>query len=509
MGKQKQKKEKVKSTGFGLRLSFAIIIFITAVYCVLVNVLAGTSGALLIMLLGFSALMFFLGILQLIAAIKGKTKKWANTLSIVIGAPFCLAILGVLAVVGGVRGKRALLKAEAAANEVAAQSVETLENTEAKAADIRNEATADAEKAEKTGNIPEPIAVQEPLEYIQPKLSPKAKKGMFITVIVSYSLLLIAGILFVALPATGKIFSGIGICEEISARAYAVTIGTMWLALLPTIGYYVAFVSPVNLSKTKKIIIAVICGVLSIALCAVFFVIINSVKIDGFAVKEYYENEDTWFIPASMVVAVIGLALCYALTFFKLNPAKIKTEKPENCGEGFFAVLKHVFAYLIYGIMKLVKAILTFKEKQPEIFLFVSTFLFTWLVYFTSFVFSIIMIAVFVGVACMYFFGVIHFAYSPSVGRVTTKQITVDGKVLTKNDNIAGNGYSEVYTDEYGNVYYSNDGGKSVIGSVDRNIEEKEAELTQIRAEEAERRRRDEEEAERLRRLNELNNNQN
>ncbi len=105
-------REKVKGAGFGLRLSFAIILLISAVYCILLGVLLGASGATLIILLSEFVVMFIFGILQLIAAIKGKTKKWANTMSIVIGAVFCLAVLGVLAVVGGVKGRKALRLAD-------------------------------------------------------------------------------------------------------------------------------------------------------------------------------------------------------------------------------------------------------------------------------------------------------------------------------------------------------------------------------------------------------------
>lgn len=480
---KKEKHEKTKSTGFGLRLSFAIILLFFSIVYYAPVVVAGIRVMAI-----FSALMLIVGILQFVAAVKGKTKKWANTMSIVIGWMFVWIYgLGVLAIVGGSRGKKALSTVE--------QNAETIKPENPGTTAVATNAETLTENAE---------IEKEPLEYIQPKLSPKAKKGMFITVIVSYALLLIAGVLLVSIPAMGKIFSGMGMCEELSAHAYAVTVGTMWLALLPTIGYYIAFVAPFELGKKKKTVAFSLSAVLSVALCAVFFIVINLVKIDGFPIKDYFEEEDSWFVPVSMVFAVIGLTVCYILTLFKINPAKIKTKKPEKCSDGFFAVIKHIFSYLGYSIMRLTKAILSFKEKQPEVFLFVATFLLTWFVYFVSFIVSIIVIAVLIGVVSMWFFGTINYAYSPEVGRVSNKKITADGKTLTKMDYVAYDG-SEVYHDEYGNVYYSSDGGKSVIRSVDKSIAKHDTELEQIRTEEAEKQRREEEVAEELRRLNELN----
>lgn len=451
----------------------------------------------------------FWAIVQWVVAFAGKKSLGANTLGIVFNAlmTFCYGF-GALGLVGCVKGRMALqfaaekslLYAEQGANN---SENDLYENT----AEYSSVNAASAETSVNTSYVNDSaeaeggVETTEQLEYIQPKLSPKAKKGMFIAVIVSYSLLLLVGILLISVPALSKIF--IGICQEINARAYAVTVGTMWLALLPTIGYYIAFVAPLELGKSKKIVISIVSCLLSVALCAVFFVVIYFVKIDGISVNLYFENDDVWFIPASMVFAVVCLPICYVLTLFKINPSKIKTQKPKEYGSGVFNAIKYAFAWLIYGIVKLTKAILTFKEKRPEIFVFLAAFLFTWFVYFVSFIAAIIVIALLICVVCLWFFGVIHYFDSPS--KYTPKQISVDGKILTKNDNIAGYGYSEVYTDQYGNVYYSNDGGKSVVGSLDREIAEHEAELEQIREEEDEQSRREDEEYERLRRLDELN----
>ncbi|MDE6850558.1 MAG: hypothetical protein K2J54_04445, partial [Clostridia bacterium] len=297
--------------------------------------------------------------------------------------------------------------------------------------------------------------------YIQPKMGAKGKKAIMITLAVSYSLLLLMGILLAAVPAMSKIISGIGICEEISARAYGITIGVMWVALVPSFGYYFATVSPLELSKKVKIIISAVCAALSVAMVVIFFVIINAVKIEGVAaVKEFYEDSDSWFIPLSMVFAALGLMICHALTLFKINPAKIRNKKPEKCGDGFMSMLKHVFALLIYGIIGLVKFILTCKEKQPDIFILVSTVLLTWLAHFASFVFAIICIAVLIGVVVMYFAGVISFAYSPDSASGST--LTVDGKPVTEQTYVIDDRYQKVYKDDNGNEYISDDGGKTV-----------------------------------------------
>lgn len=449
--KKKKEKQKKIGNGFGLRLTFAILALIMFfIFFRIRNSILNGNAALTIIINTITFLIPICSVLGFVSAFAGKKHEWANIVSIVLGAIFSPAIIGIFAIVGGVKGRRPWVQARAEERErvrlLAKQTVLEKANGESEAAVDAAEAVAQEEEAP---------------EFIQPKMGAKGKKVIMIVLSVSYALLLLIGILLASVPAMGKILSGMGICDEISARAYGITIGVMWVALVPSFGYYFATVSPLSLSKKVRIIIAAACAALSVVMTAVFFIIINSVKIEGLiAVKEFYEGSDSWFIPVSMVFAELALMICHALTLFKINPAKIRNRKPEKCGDGFVNVMKHVLALLVYGVLWLVKSILTFKEKQPDIFILISTVLLTWLAHFASFVFAIICIAVLIVVVVMLFAGLIKLSYGTTPGG--EEVLTVDGKRLTEQPYVTEDRNQKVYKDDNGNEYVSDDGGKTV-----------------------------------------------
>lgn len=294
---------------------------------------------------------------------------------------------------------------------------------------------------------------------------PVGKKSVMITLIILYSLLLLAGILLVAVPSLHSVISDMGICHDYSAKAYAVTIGSMWIALTPSIGYYFATISPCNLGKKGKVVIAIITTLLLVALTVLFFVVINKVKADGFAIKLYHEAEgsDVWFIPLSMVFAVLGIMICYALTLFKINPDNINDIKSEQNGSGLVHLIGHIFKSLIGLILKLIKAILKFKEKHTNAFIVLATILLTWLVFFTAFIFAIICIAMLVGAIIMYFAGVLSLAGSSEYDS-NYLEVYADGEKLTLEYQpyVGEDRYEQVYKDNRGGIWYSTDGGSTV-----------------------------------------------
>ncbi len=301
-------------------------------------------------------------------------------------------------------------------------------------------------------------------QYIQPKMSKKGKKVIMIILAVVYSLLLVFGVLLASIPSLSNLLTKIELCEPSGARAYAITIGVMWCALVPSFGYYFVTISPLEISKKNKTIIGSISLVLSVIMTVVFFIIINCVTVDGvIPIKQCFETNDSWFIPFTMVGANVGLIICHALTFFRIAPEKIKNAKPGKCGDGLLEVIKNIFATLLYGILSLLKAILTFKEKQPDIFILVSSILLTWFAFFTAFFVAIILIALLVGVVVMMLAGVVGMSYTPtSTGSFA---ITENGfkKTLTEVPPYANkSGYTNTYQDEFGNYYVSSDGGKTV-----------------------------------------------
>lgn len=440
------KKERKNGYGFVLRLTYAILFTIIVLYFMLYMIIGifnmlfkddvDLDFILLMQEISISIVLSIFIILGYLGAFLGKNHRWANILSIVLGAITVVGLVGIFALIGGVKGLKKFKKEKP-----------------------EKPAVAKTEQTPPKKDIPTQTVTGEPTptttEYIQSKLSSKAKKRMMITVICSYCLLLLAGILFAALPQAGNLFSAIGICKQSGARAYGLTIGLMWIALCPSIGFYFVTTAPVSLGKKAKIILFIASALLLAALNSVFFAIINTVK-------DHYENNDSWFIPMSMVFASLGLLVCHLLTFFRLNPESIKTEKPEKCSDQLFDVIKHVFALLIYGVLLLIKKILAFKEKQPEVFIFVSSLLLTWLAYFTAFVFAIICIAMLITVAVLYFVGVCTLLPVDTSSEIITYQdeygdtIDLEKQPYTLDE-------CDVYKDRYGNEYLSDDGGKTFV----------------------------------------------
>lgn len=409
-------------------------------------------------------------ILQFISARKGKKKKGWNTLSIVLGSIFAPTLFGIFGIVGGVQGNNFLLGKKPKAKK------------EKRTKAVREQSAQTVDTSGETGTVA--IEEKAPAQYIQPKMSLKGKKAITWTLVASYSLFLVVGILLSAIPALSKMLSAIGLCQESGARAYAVTIGVMWVALVPTIGYFFATISPYELQKKNKILVAALTTALLVATNVMFFIIINAVKIDGLAVKKFFEDDDTWFVPLSMVFGSVASMVCYALTLCKLNPDKIKTRKPQMPqGHNLLAMLTHVFKMIGYGVLSLTKKILAFKEKQPDIFILVASVLLTWLSFFTAFVFAVICIVILVAVVIMYFAGVISLAsYNESQPVVKADEVLSAAKAYTYTDS---HGYEQtIYSDNQTDFYdagghyvaSSHDSGKTVTFAAPRHPDEEQEE---------------------------------
>lgn len=299
------------------------------------------------------------GVLFTVLSVKSLKSKGACTALIVFGAIFCLYIFGILLLLAGIKGRE----------QLKAEELERAKNTDM---------TMDINGAEEDAPVIPESACVAVTETVQPQISAKAKKGIMISLIVSYVLLLLAGVLLAAVPQISKVLG-----DDLETRATVMSVGLMWLALVPSLGFYFATVSPFDISKRKKIVIFVLSAILLVATTAVFFVITNTVELEGNPINSYYDNEDTWFIPLSMVFGALGTVCCYALTALKINPAKVSR----------------------------LKGLITAKEKYPDAFILISTVLLTWLVAFVAFVFAIICIGLFVLLAIVYFLSVLRLGY--------------------------------------------------------------------------------------------------
>lgn len=299
------------------------------------------------------------GVLFTVLSVKSLKSKGACTALIVFGAIFCLYIFGILLLLAGIKGRE----------QLKAEELERAKNTDM---------TMDINGAEEDAPVIPESACVAVTETVQPQISAKAKKGIMISLIVSYVLLLLAGVLLAAVPQISKALG-----DDLETRATVMSVGLMWIALVPSLGFYFATVSPFDISKRKKIVIFVLSAILLVATTAVFFVITNTVELEGNPINSYYDNEDTWFIPLSMVFGALGTICCYALTALKINPAKVPR----------------------------LKRLITVKEKYPDAFILISTVLLTWLVAFVAFVFAIICIGLFVLLAIVYFLSVLRLGY--------------------------------------------------------------------------------------------------
>lgn len=457
--------EKNMRAGFACRKAQAIMDTLGIIpFAVCAFVFSSFDKLMTVIFASIAVLFVTLSILQFIFTYKGKSSKGAN-----IGSALChflliFAFWGLPGFIGGIQGVKYLKAhpeciAEPKKKKSAKAQTEAEQQTQIDETTVIDTSTAfnyDVEEAN-----------SQPVVLTQVKqLSPKAKKTMMIVEIVSYSLLLLVGILMSAIPSFGNLFVAIGLCQDVSARAYGITIGVMTVALVPSIGYYFATVAPLSLSKRNKVIIASVSAALSVIMTAVFFTVIYAVKVDGIAVNKYFENDDVWFIPVSMVFAALGIAICYAMLFFRFKPEKIKDVKAEETES---LKVSHQMRYVLQSIARVIvkglKAVLKFKENMPEIFILIATFLFTWLAYFTSFVFSIVAIVFIVALIIMVFSHLVETYYVPtsSQGGVTyTDSSSGKTVTLTEQSYVIDDRYNKVYKDEYGNEYISDNNGKTV-----------------------------------------------
>lgn len=375
--------------------------------------------------------------LQALLSHFGKKSIAANDICIVLNA--FVPAYGVFGLVGGVKGRMYLQFKKLGENREAARGepAAAVESVVAEASTVPDTVVL-PEEADSGKNAAS--AEQSEVELTSVKADPPrtVKKGTVIAFIVSYALLFLAGVLFAAVPSVGSVFSGIGVCGEVAARAYAITVGVMWIALTPTVGYLFVTVIPTKLTKKGKTLLAVFTTVLLVIANIIFFVVISAVKIEinpdldfgkmseaqiekmfaaadengAVSVKNFFEGDDVWFIPVSMVFASLAFIICHVLMLFNINTAKLKKEKPAKVdfAKDFFANIKYFFAVIGYYLFKLARKILEFKERKPVAFITVATVLLTWLVYFTSFIFSILAIALMIAVIVGYYAGFFCYA---------------------------------------------------------------------------------------------------
>lgn len=292
----------------------------------------------------------------------------------------------------------------------------------------------------------------------QERIPQKARKVIMIIIFALYAVTLILGILT---ATTGMLDSALSstvkdATEEVG-RAYGIIMGLVWVTALPSVGYYIAFVSPLKINKRGKFFIAAGSAVLSIILDIVFFVVTKNYR-------PLLDSDDKWFIPFTVIAGSVCSFVCYLLTILRTDALALKKigGKSLKASNGLFEVIRATIIDIFNFLLKVAALILRFKDSFTTVYALIAALLFTLLLPFTTFIVSFIIIVLVLCTLVLKFAGFIHFAYE---GTGTSKRIY----------SVYENGYEriltyrsydtyrsrDVYIDDIGNYWYTTDNGRT------------------------------------------------
>ena len=295
----------------------------------------------------------------------------------------------------------------------------------------------------------------------QERIPQKARKVIMIIIFALYTVTLVLGIL----TATTGILDGAlsstvkGATEEVG-RAYGIIMGLVWVTALPSVGYYIAFVSPLKINKRGKFFIAAGSVVLSIILDIVFFAVTKNYR-------PLLDSNDKWFIPFTVIAGSVCSFVCYLLTILRTDALALKEIGGKSLKEsnGLFEVIRATIVGIFNFLLKVAALILRFKDAFTTVYALIAALLFTLLLPFTTFIVSFIIIALALCTIVLKFAGFIHFAYENTAVSYdeTGKQMysvyeNGSERILTYNsyDTFRSR---DVYIDDVGNYWYTTDNG--------------------------------------------------
>lgn len=297
----------------------------------------------------------------------------------------------------------------------------------------------------------------------QDRIPQKARKVIMIIIFVLYAVTLVLGILTAttgmldgALSSTVK-----GATEEVG-RAYGIIMGLVWVTALPSVGYYIAFVAPIKLSKRAKFFTAAGAAILSVILDIVFFVITKNYR-------PLLDSNDKWFIPFTVVAGSVCSFICYLLTALRTDSLRLKEIGGTRLKDanGLFEVIRATVIGIFNFLLKAAALILRFKDAFTTVYALIAALLFTLLLPFTTFIVSFIIIMLALCTLVLLFSGFIRFSYeSPAFGYDSTGRrmysVYENGseRILTYNsyDTYLSR---DVYVDDVGNYWYTTDNGET------------------------------------------------
>lgn len=297
----------------------------------------------------------------------------------------------------------------------------------------------------------------------QDRIPQKARNVIMIIIFALYAVTLVLGILT---ATTGMLDGALsstvdGATKEVG-RAYGIIMGLVWVTALPSVGYYVAFVSPIKLSKRAKFFTAAGAAVLSVILDIVFFVTTKNYR-------PLLDSNDKWFIPFTVVAGSVCSFICYLLTALRTDSLRLKgiggtSLKDAN---GLFEVIRATVIGIFNFLLKAAAVILSFKDAYTTVYALIAALLFTLLLPFTTFIVSFIIIALALCTLVLLFSGFVKFSYeSPAFDYDSTGRrmysVYENGseRILTYNsyDTYLSR---DVYVDDVGNYWYTTDNGET------------------------------------------------
>ena len=300
-------------------------------------------------------------------------------------------------------------------------------------------------------------------DQTQDRIPQKTRKIIMIIIFALYAVTLILGILT---ATTGMLDSALsstveGATKEVG-RAYGVIMGLVWVTTLPSVGYYIAFASPVKANKRGKFFIVAGSVILSIILDIVFFAVTKNYR-------PLLDSNDKWFIPFTVVAGSVCSLVCYLLTVMRTDALSLKEigGKSVKDSNGLLEVLRAVFVGILNFLLKATTFILRFKDVFTDVYALIAAILFTLLLPFTTFVVSFIIIALAICTLVLKFAGFVHFAYEdPAYGydskgnRMYSVYENGSERILTYNsyDTFSSR---DVYIDDIGNYWYTLDNGET------------------------------------------------
>ena len=295
----------------------------------------------------------------------------------------------------------------------------------------------------------------------QDRIPQNAKKVIMIIIFALYAVTLVLGVLTAttgmldgALSSTVK-----GATEEVG-RAYGIIMGLVWVTALPSVGYYIAFVSPLKINKRGKFFIAAGSVVLSIILDIVFFAVTKNYR-------PLLDSNDKWFIPFTVIAGSVCSFVCYLLTILRTDALALKEIGGKSLKEsnGLFEVIRATVVGIFNFLLKVSAYILWFKDSFTTVYALIAALLFTLLLPFTTFIVSFVIVALVLCTLVLLFSGFVHFAYeTPAVGYDETgKQMysvyeNGSERILTY-DSYDTYRSRDVYIDDIGDYWYTNDNG--------------------------------------------------